>query len=378
MQRKRLARETSWQIVLASAGVILATLLGPAQAQQVGGAYTVRDISINKVGATGLQARELGLIEARQAAFGHLYARLVPQAYASSRPNLTPPEMDGLVASVDIVQERTTATAYNAELAITFSQPRVRQLLTARRIPFTDRVSPPLLLLPIYEWAGARQLWEGPNPWHSAWSERVGANGLTTTVMARGSAEEQLQLSADQALSGDSPGLQHLANAYGASGAVVALGKFRVDPRTGKPMLEVSMRGYGAAPAGPITQSFSGNAGGRAGLAAEQLTRTAAEAMATALSEAWKTDNLRRPDVAGGNSVRISVPLTYIGDYANALRRISEVKTLNSAVLARLSARVAEFQLSFSSNLEQVRREFDQYGMRLVQQPSGWVLQING
>ena len=138
------------------------------------------------------------------------------------------------------------------------------------------------------------------------------------------------------------------------------------------------MRGYGAAPAGPITQSFSGNAGGRAGLAAEQLTRTAAEAMATALSEAWKTDNLRRPDVAGGNSVRISVPLTYIGDYANALRRISEVKTLNSAVLARLSARVAEFQLSFSSNLEQVRREFDQYGMRLVQQPSGWVLQING
>ncbi len=378
MQRKRLARETSWQIVLASAGLILATLLGPAQAQQVGGAYTVRDISINKVGATGLQARELGLIEARQAAFGHLYARLVPQAYASSRPNLTPPEMDGLVASVDIVQERTTATAYNAELAITFSQPRVRQLLTARRIPFTDRVSPPLLLLPIYEWAGARQLWEVPNPWHSAWSERVGANGLTTTVMARGSAEEQLQLSADQALSGDSPGLQHLANAYGASGAVVALGKFRVDPRTGKPMLEVSMRGYGAAPAGPITQSFSGNAGGRAGLAAEQLTRTAAEAMATALSEAWKTDNLRRPDVAGGNSVRISVPLTYIGDYANALRRISEVKTLNSAVLARLSARVAEFQLSFSSNLEQVRREFDQYGMRLVQQPSGWVLQING
>ena len=138
------------------------------------------------------------------------------------------------------------------------------------------------------------------------------------------------------------------------------------------------MRGYGAAPAGPITQSFSGSTGGRAGLAAEQLTRTAAEAMAVALAEAWKTENLRRADSGGGNSLRVSVPLTYIGDYANALRRIAEVKTLSSAVLAKLTTGVAEFQLSFGSNLDQVRREFDQYGMRLVQQPGGWVLHING
>jgi hypothetical protein len=356
----------------------LTLLHGPAQAQQGGSAYTINDISISKAATTGQQARELGLAEARQAAFAYLYDRLVPQGYASARPNLTPPELDGLVAAVDVVRERTTATAYTADLAITFSQPRVRQLLTARRIPFTDRVSPPLLLLPVYEWAGARQLWEVPNPWHSAWTERVGANGLTTTVMARGGAEEQLQLSADQAVSGDSPGLQQLANAYGAGGAVVALGQFRVDPRTGTPMLEVTMRGYGAAPAGPITQSFSGSTGGRAGLAAEQLTRTAAEAMAVALAEAWKTENLRRADSGGGNSLRVSVPLTYIGDYANALRRIAEVKTLSSAVLAKLTTGVAEFQLSFGSNLDQVRREFDQYGMRLVQQPGGWVLHING
>ena len=31
---------------------------------------------------------------------------------------------------------------------------------------YSDEPSPPLLVVPVYEWAGSQQLWEVPNPWH--------------------------------------------------------------------------------------------------------------------------------------------------------------------------------------------------------------------
>jgi hypothetical protein len=317
------------------------------------------------------------LAEARQAAFTHLFQRLVPRSYHRAEPALTQDQLLGLIAAVDIVQEQTTATNYRAQLTMNFAPARVQQLLNSRGIPFSDQPSPPLLIVPVYDWAGARQLWEVPNPWHSAWSQHTGSNGLITTVMAEGTAEEQLLLSADQALAGDSDGLQQIARAYNADGAVVAVGRFRVDPASGKPVLDVTLNGYGAAPPGPLTRRFEGNPGSRAGLAAEQLTRTAAEAMTAELDDAWKTANLQRSGPAG-NTLLVSVPLTYIGDYASVLRRINEVSAIDSAVIARLSQREAQFRLTYRYSLEQVQRAFDQLGMALVKEPGGWVLRING
>ena len=377
MQRERMATGGGWVGLLVSMILAMAFFQAPAVAQQITDAFVVRDINVNKSGLTGVQARELGLAEARQAAFSHLYQRLVPRGYYRAEPKLLPEQLNALIATVDVAQEQTTSTNYRARLAIGFSPSGVRQLLSERRIPFTDRISPPLLILPVYEWAGVRQLWEVPNPWHSAWSERVGAQGLITTAMARGSAEEQLLLSADQALSGDSASLQELAKSYGAGGAVVALARFRVDPRTAKPVLDATLRGYGAAPSGPIQDRFEGGTGGRAGMAAEQLARTAAESMAHALADAWKASNARRSS-SPGNSMLISVPLSYLGDYAAVNRRISEVRTIDRVVLARLSGGEAQFRVFYSSDLEQVRRGFDQLGMRLLQRPGGWLLRING
>ncbi len=343
-------------------GLALLALGAPSLAQSQSSAYTVTDINVNRSAASGQQAREMGLAEAREAAFTHLFERLVPSAYHGARPNLPADQMDNLIQSVDVVREQVTATSYRADLTMSFSPPQVRAMLSRLRIPYTDRVSPPLLIVPVYEWAGARQLWEIPNPWHSAWVEQAGSRGLISTVLAKGDAGEQLMLSADQAVSGDSPGLQRLAQTYQAGGAVVALGQLRVDPRNGRPVLDVTLQGYGAAPAGPLKQRFEG---------------TAAAAMVDALADAWKAENLQRTDL-GTNSLTVSVPLSYIGDYATALRMIGEVNALESATVSRISAREARFQLRYRSDLEQVRRAFSQYGMQLVQEPGGWVLRVNG
>lgn len=381
MQRSQWAIDTArrgWAAALATVAVMVLSLLQvPALAQGTGNVYAVRDIAVNKQADTAEAAREQGLAEARQAAFTHLFQRLTPRNYHNRQPALSADQLSGLIAAVDIQQERITGASYRAELTMNFARARVRQLLDQRGIPYSDRPSPPLLIVPVYDWAGARQLWEVPNPWHSAWSEQAGPNGLITTVLAEGTSDDQLLLSADQAIDGDSDGLQRLARAYDAGGAVVAHGRFQVDPRSGKPVLEVTLTGYGAAPPGPLTRQFEGNAGGRAGLAAEQLTRNAAEAMTAALADAWKSDNMQRGGTPG-NTLTVSVPLTYIGDYATALRRIREVNAVESAVVARIALREAQIRLISRYSMDQLSRAFDQFGMRLVQETGGWVLRVNG
>ena len=380
MQRKRsmVGEARRGVLTLLALGLGLIGLMAtPSPGWSQNSAYTVRDIAVSISGQSGDQARTLGMAEARQAAFTHLFQQLTPRTYHRSIPSLSQQQLGDLIQSVDVQQEQITSTNYNAELTMEFDSAKVRSLLTSMRIPYTDRVSPPLLIVPVYEWAGAQQLWEVPNPWHTAWSEQVGKTGLLTTGMAKGDAREQLILSADQAVSGDSASLQQWAQAYRAGGAVVALGQLRVDPASGRPVLDVKLQGYGAAPAGPISQRFEGSAGSRAGLAAEQLTRTAAAAMADALVDAWKSENLKRTDL-NSNSLTVSVPLSYIGDYATALRLIGEVNSLESAVVTRVSATEAQFELRYRSDLEQVRRAFSQFGMQLDEQAGGWVLRING
>ncbi len=377
MQRKRWGIGVAGRSLTVALLLVLALLQAPAPAQAARNIYSVRDIAVNKQAQSGQVARDQGLAEARQAAFTHLFQRLVPQSYHRAEPALTQDQLLGLIAAVDVIQEQTTATNYRAQLTMAFAPAQVQQLLNSRSIPFSDQPSPPLLIVPVYDWAGARQLWEVPNPWHDAWSEDTGSTGLITTVMAEGTAEEQLLLSADQALAGDSDGLQQIARSYNADGAVVALGRFRVDAASGKPVLDVTLKGYGAAPAGPLTRRFEGNPGSRAGLAAEQLTRTAAKTMTAELDDAWKADNLQRSGPAG-NTLLVSVPLAYIGDYASVLRRINEVSAIESAVVARITQQEAQFRLTYRYSLEQVQRAFDQLGMPLVQEPGGWVLRING
>jgi len=382
MQRRRWANGRARPglpglVLLALALLAPALLQTPAAAQSAGSVYTVTDIAINKQAQTGAAAREQGLAEARQAAFGHLFRRLMPSAYHSREPALPAETLTGLIAAVDVGQEQITATAYRADLAIRFAPARVRALLTERRIPFSDQPSPPLLIVPVYDWAGARQLWETPNPWHTAWSEQVGTDGLLTTLLAEGRAEEQLALSADQALAGDAAALQRIARSYNAGGAVVALGRFRVDPRSARPVLEVTLTGHGAAPPGPLTRRFEGNPGSRAGLAAEQLTRMAAAAMREALADSWKTQNQRFSGEAG-KSLLVSVPLTHLGDYATALHRIREANAVETAVVARITRQQAQFRLAYRFSLEQVRQSFAQFGMRLAEEPGGWVLYVNG
>ncbi len=369
---------TGW-LAMAVLATLACSLAGTAMAQS-NSAYTVRDIQVSKTAATGLAAQDAAIRAARDQALAYLFRRLTPESYHNALPVVPPEQMDAMVQATDIQQEQITATAYTGTLALTFSPAAVRQQLQSRNIPFTDRVSPPLIIVPVYERAGALQLWETPNAWDSAWRARVGAQGLVQTVMANGNPSEQLVISADQTLAGDAARLQALAQAYGARGAIVAHARFKIDPRNGQPALETSLSGYGVAPAGPLTRTFVGSSGmaGGADKAAEDLSTAAAAGLSEMLAQAWKSQNIRTASSGAGGAILATSRLTHLSEYASLMRQLRELPTVEHFSLAKLNAAEAVFRLHLRGGTAQAQSVFSQYGMSLTQTPSGWSLRSGG
>ena len=374
---KGLGRRT----VTALLGVLAVVIVGLSlqsntASAQSSGAYNVRDVQVTKTGSTGLAAQDLAVREARDKAMVSLLRRLTPESRHASLPVLLPDQVDSMVIATDIQSEQVTSTAYTGTLAITFSPPAVRQILEARQIPYTDTVSPPLIIVPVFERAGALQLWEIPNAWDSAWRAKAGSPGMVQTVIAKGEPAEQLVISADQALAGDAGRLQALAQKYGARGALVAHAKFRIDPRTGSPALDAAVKGYGAAPAGPLTRTFVGTRGlaGGADQAAEDLSNIAVPSLMESLEANWKAQNLRTASV-GTDAIEATAALTHLGQFGGLLRQLREIPAVSSFALKSLTAVRAVFLLQLRGGSGQAQAAFSQYGMSLTQTPDGWSLQ---
>jgi hypothetical protein len=253
-------------------------------------------------------------------------------------------------------------------------------VLRRNNLPFTDNVSPLLIVVPVYERAGARQLWETPNPWDSAWRARIGAQGLVRIVMADGNPSEQLVVSADQAVAGDADRLRALAQSYGARGALVAHAEFQINPRNGQPYLETSLTGYGVAPPGPLERTFAGQAGlaGGADQAAASLAETATAGLWDMLAEAWKAQNVSSGG-PGGDAILAAYAVTHLGDYAAMLRQLREIPSVDHTTVASLTAREIVFRLSLSGSPAQAQSTFSQYGLSLTDSGDGrWVLTNGG
>src|SRR3546814_1375359 len=69
--------------------------------------------------------------------------------------------------------------------------------------PMPMPVGTTVLMLPIYEWSGARTLWEISNPWYQAWSRAKPQILTGQAAVPPGCATDPSAITVDQALGGD-------------------------------------------------------------------------------------------------------------------------------------------------------------------------------
>src|SRR5690349_18633840 len=90
-------------------GVFVALALFPARADDL---WTVSNIQVDATGTSPSTAKDAALAQGRQVAWTQLFRRLTPANEWARQPQLTPDEIEPMVKSFDIANERHSSTRY--------------------------------------------------------------------------------------------------------------------------------------------------------------------------------------------------------------------------------------------------------------------------
>jgi hypothetical protein len=159
--------------------------------------FNVSGISVDASADSAASARPIALADGQRRAFATLLRRLTLPDDHGRLPRPTEALLNEVVAGFGIDEERTSATRYIGKISVQFRADAVRRLLQDNRLPYSETMSRPVLLVPIWQANDGVRIWEADNPWRNAWTRRPDAEGglvplSIAPAMANGPSLERL------------------------------------------------------------------------------------------------------------------------------------------------------------------------------------------
>ena len=226
-----------------------------------------------------------------------------------------------------------------------------------------------VLVLPVYEYAGALLLWDDPNPWLVAWNEVPPSDGLMPLRLPVGDLADIRDISAKQAAAGNAGQLALVAERYGASAVLVAKASVNVEPGTNKRSLGVTTRYFGGTSADRTTvRSFDYSDEDTD----ETVIRRAAQQISVQVEDDWKQENLLRFDRL--NSLVADISLTELRQWVEMRERLRQIAYLQRWQLVSVTRRNASVRLTYYGGAEQLRVALAQRDIVLEQGAVNWSL----
>lgn len=348
---------------------IAAAMAIPAVRAQTENVYTVAGVSVDQTADTASAAREQAIAAGHRLAFDRLLARIVPVARRSRLPALAQRDIVPLVLSFEIEAEKRSSVRYLGTLTFRFRRADVRRFLQDNGVNFAETRSKPVLLLPVYEFAGAKLLWDDPNPWLTAWNGVPPSDGLVPVRLPVGDLADVRDISAEQAAAGAEEQLALIAERYGASAVLVAEASVSVDAASGVRALNVSTRYFGGTSANrTAVRSFVyGEAD-----TDEAVIGRAAQQVAVQIEEDWKQENLIRFDNL--NSLVADISLSELRQWVEMRERLRKIAFLHRWQLVAVTRRNATVRLTYYGDAEQLRIALAQRDLVLEQGAVNWSL----
>lgn len=346
-----------------------------------GSAFVVNNIDVDVVAKTTDAARLAAFREAQRKAWPQLWSRLTGNPVAQA-PKLNDGAIDSMVAAIEVDAERFSMTRYIGRLSVVFDRVRADKYLGGDMATLT---SPPMLLLPVLQDAGAATVYEAQTPWLRAWARyRTGSSPMqyvrATTIVG-----DSILLNAYQARRDDRAAWRNILNRFRAADVLTAEAKLD--------------RSY---PGGPITGTFTARHGPDATLLARiklrvpnatQLDRLLDEGVrridanyALALREGrLRSDPTLTADLAppissapiialtapvSGLEVNVATPDA--GAWASIESALRGTPTVNGVTLLSLSlGGTSRVRIGHSDSFEWLLYNLDQRGLRLDQGEGG-------
>ena len=334
--------------------------------------FEVSNVIVDVTADSASNARVQALAKAEKIAFDRLLKRLTLQAYHNRLPSLGAVQVSELIQDFQVMDEKASSVRYIANLTYRFRAEQVRELLNAEEIPFAETSSKPVLMLPVYQAAGALLLWDEPNPWRMAWNrqDEAGQNqGLVPMVLPVGDLNDVRIIGAEQAIEGDMSRLGEISRRYEAGDVVVAHGILRMDSFNGLPELEVYLTRFGSAlQEHTVVKSFTSEPGDDV----NTLLDRAVQQLTAQVEDNWKQDNLIQTGSA--QLLPISVPVGNLGDWVRVRDRLNGVAVVQQMDLVLLRLDEVRVNLHFIGDAEQLALSLDQADLSLWEEAGQWYL----
>lgn len=361
--REMAGRTVLW---IAVAGAILLAGPGPVRAVSV---FDVADVAVDVTAETAAQARERAVAEGERMAFRRLLERLTLRSDHSRLPAPPRAELGHYLQDFSVADEKTSPVRYLAKLTFRFKAEEIRRLLDQIGIPFAETMSKPVLVLPVYQSAGALLLWDDPNPWRSAWTKITVRDGLVPLTLATGDLQDVAAIGAEQAAAGDEARLAAVAGRYATTDVVVAVAAVGYHPQQPAPHVRIAVSRHGpTAPKGRTEIEVPA----RPGESSDQMLQRAAAETIRLIEDGWKRENLL--SLGRASVASVSVPIAKLADWLTVRKKLGEVSVVRRTEVILMSKVEVRFALHFIGEVDQLALALGQVDLQLLREGDLWVL----
>ncbi|MCG8490944.1 MAG: DUF2066 domain-containing protein, partial [Sneathiellales bacterium] len=342
--------------------------------------FSARGISVDVTAGSASEARIYAIAQGQQRAFKAMMRKLVPLSYHDDLPELTDAEITSLVTGIQVSKEKTSQTRYLADLTVEFRPDRIRPILEANDLPYAETRSKPVLVLPVFDTVGSKNLWEEPNPWRDAWlSVFEGGEGpegnqkrqddwaqerIVPVLVGSGSLEDIRSISAEEAVNLDAEALARIAEMYGAGTVLVAYASMQ--DQGGVRRLDVSYQ-YSNALTPAVVESFTG------GDTDLDIFKAAIFDVVSNLQENWKDQNVLDRSIQ--NRIAVSSTVEGLQQWMEIQNKAQSVPAIHEIKVRELAVDKAFWEIGFYGEINQLKGALAQRDLILENIDGYWMLE---
>ena len=331
--------------------------------------FLVRGVHIDVTADTAAEARKQALARAERQAFERLIERLTLAVDREFLPVVKASEIATLVSDFEVTDRKSSAVRWIGELTYRFKRDAVTQFLNEHGVAFAETPSKPVMVLALFEQAGALMLWGDPNPWRDAWRRLGARDGLLPLVLAQGQFADVADVSPEQAMRGDAGAISKVAARYGARASVVARATLHIDAIRGDAAVAVRLSAFEGA-GQPLTDVLEFK--GLGGEETPALLLRAARGVTEVLEDGWKRVNLI--EGSGDTAIMVGVAISGLEDWLEFRRRLQSVNLVKRVEVLLLSLNAARINLHFSGGSAQLVSALSQKDLALSRSDGTWTL----
>ena len=366
----------------------------PAPAQESDEAYSTT-VKVDATAESAAAAREVARIDGQRRALAAVIERLSGASEPAAPPKLDDKTITDMVASFEVANEHMSAVRYVADYTFHFRPSKVRRLVRVAETPPAESTSKSpgdkssgerssadsggkspaeggnraIVVLPVYRDGSNIVLWDDPNAWRVAWSQRPAGSELGRLVLPLGDAGDLAAIDAEKAGSGKPEALTAIAQRNSGSEAVVALATAQ---RQGDKLagLDVTVKRYRY---GHLVDTQASSFEAEPAESEADLLKRAAEATAAEIETGAKLNADAHSNQPA--SLAVTVPITTLGEWVQVRNRLASVTSIRKIDLLSLSRQEARIEVKYVGSQDQLKSSLAEVNLDLAGGDPIWRIQ---